>query len=87
MISGVKVTTKKGFTHWNISAPLILVNPKLISMTLKSEYGEQGVYALSDLLRIHGNLFPAYLGSAFDVRYGFFGRIREFLFVDDVDHQ
>ncbi len=33
IISGVSVTTKKGLTLWNISAPLIVVNPRLILIT------------------------------------------------------
>ena len=36
MINGVRNTTKNGFTHWNISAPLIRVKPRSISITLRS---------------------------------------------------
>ena len=36
MINGERNTTKHGFTHWNISAPLIRVKPRSISITLKS---------------------------------------------------
>ena len=33
MISGVRVTTKKGLTLWKISAPLMVVKPRLMLMT------------------------------------------------------
>ena len=36
MINGVRNTTKNGFTHWKISAPLMRVKPRSISITLKS---------------------------------------------------
>ena len=36
MIIGVRNTTKNGLTAWNISAPLICVNPKSMLITLRS---------------------------------------------------